>query len=271
MTVDSGTIAFAHRLADRSGEVIRPYFRQRIDVTDKKMLVAGQPYFDPVTAADKGAEEAIRAIIERERPDDGILGEEYGEKPSRNGLRWVLDPVDGTRAFITGRHEWGSLIALEREGRPVLGLLDQPWLRERFVGVSDGAEKTCTLHEAAGTTVLKVRPCIGLADAVLCATHPDAYWQKGEWSAFRRVQKTVRMSRWGGDCYIFGAMALGFVDLIVETTFHRWDVAALIPIIEGAGGIITNWQGGDCSAGGQCLASGDARVHAAAMELIAAA
>jgi myo-inositol-1(or 4)-monophosphatase len=267
--MDAATVAFAHRLADRSGEVIRPFFRQRIDVADKKMLVAGKPYFDPVTAADKGAEEAIRAIIERERPDDGILGEEYGEKPSRNGLRWVLDPVDGTRAFITGRHEWGSLIALERDGRPVLGILDQPWLRERYVGISEGPERSCTLHEAGKTSALQVRSCDTLADAVLCATHPDSYWHDGEWSAFRRVQKQVRMSRWGGDCYIFGAMALGFVDLIVETTFHRWDVAALMPIIEGAGGIITNWQGGDCSAGGQCLAAGDARVHAQAIAAIA--
>jgi histidinol phosphatase-like enzyme (inositol monophosphatase family) len=268
MTVDDNTIAFAHRLADRAGEVIRPFFRQRIDVADKKMTVAGKPYYDPVTQADKGAEEAIRAIIERERPQDGILGEEFGEKKSANGLRWVLDPVDGTRAFITGRHEWGCLIALEDESRPVLGVLDQPWLGERFVGVSEKGVRSCTLHQAGKATSLHVRPCEALSEAVLCATHPDSYWQEGEWAAFRRVQKAVRMSRWGGDCYIFGAMALGFVDLIVETTFHRWDVAALMPIIEGAGGIITNWQGGDCSAGGQCLAAGDQRIHAAAMELI---
>src|SRR5437762_10400891 len=147
MAVDSATIAFAHQLANAAGEVIRSYFRQRIDILDKRMLVDGKAVFDPVTAADKNAEEAIRAIIERERPEDGILGEEHGEKPSRNGLRWVLDPVDGTRAFITGRHEWGSLIALERDGRPVLGILDQPWLRERFVGVSDADTRSCTLHE----------------------------------------------------------------------------------------------------------------------------
>lgn len=267
--IDDATLAFAHRLADRAGEVIRPFFRQRIAVDEKTMLVAGQPYYDPVTAADKGAEEAIRAIIEHERPEDGILGEEYGEKPGTSGLRWVLDPVDGTRAFITGRHEWGSLIALERDGRPVLGILDQPWLRERFVGISDGAQKSCLLHEQGGITAMRVRPCAALREAVLCATHPDSYWQDGEWDSFQRVQKAVRMSRWGGDCYIFGAMAMGFVDLIVETTFHRWDVAALMPVIEGAGGIITNWQGGDCSMGGQCLAAGDARMHAAAMALIA--
>src|ERR1041384_7447264 len=137
MLVDAETIAFAHRLADASGAVIRPYFRRRIEVADKGATHGS--VFDPVTAADKEAEEAIRAIIERERPEDGILGEEFGERPSRNGRRWVLDPVDGTRAFITGRHEWGSLIALEENGTPVLGLIDQPVLHERFLGVNGGA------------------------------------------------------------------------------------------------------------------------------------
>jgi len=137
MTVDSEMIAFAHRLADASGAAIRPYFRRRIDVTDKAS--ASAPAFDPVTAADKEAEAAIRAIVERERPEDGILGEEGGEKPSRNGRSWVIDPVDGTRAFITGRHEWGSLIALEENGTPVLGLIDQPVLGERFIGANGEA------------------------------------------------------------------------------------------------------------------------------------
>ena len=132
MSVDEKLITFANRLADASGAVIRPFFRQRIDVAHKP----GTRMFDPVTEADKGGERAIRAIIERDRPDDGILGEEYGEKPGKNGLRWVLDPVDGTRAFITGRHEWGSLIALEHDGVPVLGILDQPVLGERFLGVN---------------------------------------------------------------------------------------------------------------------------------------
>jgi fructose-1,6-bisphosphatase/inositol monophosphatase family enzyme len=218
--VDSETIAFANRLADTAGAVIRPYFRQRIDVADKRPMVDGKPVFDPVTLADKNAETAIRTIIDRERPEDGILGEEHGEKPGKNGLRWVLDPVDGTRAFITGRHEWGSLIALEKNGRPILGIIDQPILGERFVGANGRAELR------AGDEVTPL--------------------------ATRR-----------------GTLALGFVDVIVETTFHRWDVAALIPVVEGAGGIITNWQGGDCSAGGQVLAAGDARLHADAMALLA--
>jgi histidinol-phosphatase len=262
--IDAATVAFAHRLADAAGEVIRPYFRQRIDVADKRPVIQGKAVFDPVTEADKNAERAIRAIIDRERPDDGILGEEYGEKKGSNGWRWVLDPVDGTRAFITGRHEWGSLIALEEDERPALGILDQPVIGERFVG----ANGKSVLHAQGQVASLHTRACTQMSEAILCATHPDAFFQDGEMDAFKRVERAVRMSRWGGDCYIFGAMTLGFVDLIVESTFHRWDVAALIPIVEGAGGVITNWQGGPCYEGGQILAAGDARLHAEAVKML---
>jgi myo-inositol-1(or 4)-monophosphatase len=220
--------------------------------------------FDPVTEADKNAEAAIRAIIRRERPQDGILGEEFGEERGSSGYRWVLDPVDGTRAFITGRHEWGSLIALEHADRAMLGVLDQPVLRERFVGANGQA----FLHAGERRSPLAARKGIDLADAVLCATSPTGYFSEPERAAFSRVEERVRMTRWGGDCYLFGALAMGFVDLIIESSFHRWDVAALIPIVEGAGGVITNWQGGDCGAGGQILAAGDAQLHAQAVELL---
>jgi myo-inositol-1(or 4)-monophosphatase len=262
MTVDSATITFAHRLADSAGEVIRPYFRRRIEVEDKG--AAKGDIFDPVTAADRGAELVLRAILARERPDDAILGEEFGETVGISGRRWVLDPVDGTRAFITGRHEWGCLIALEEQGRPVLGIVDQPVLGERFIGVNGAAE----LHAQGSVTRLRVRPCARIEDAILCATHPYAYFEAEERAAFRRVSTAVRMSRFGGDCYIFATLAMGFADLIVESHLHRWDVAALIPVVEGAGGVITNWQGGDCSVGGQVVASGDARLHEAALKLL---
>ncbi|HEY1876703.1 MAG TPA: histidinol-phosphatase [Rhizomicrobium sp.] len=260
MSVDDRVIAFANRLADASGAVIRPFFRQRIEVVHKPGLRA----FDPVTEADKGAERAIRAIIERDRPDDGILGEEYGAKPGRNGLRWVLDPVDGTRAFITGRHEWGSLIALEDREVPVLGILDQPVLGERFMGVNGRA----VLLEGEKRTPLKVRECAGLKGAILCATDPSAYFTPGQQAAFARVRTDARMTRFGGDCYLFAAMALGFVDIIIEAGFNRWDVAALIPLVEGAGGIITDWSGGDCRDGKTILACGDSRVHEEAIKLL---
>lgn len=261
--IDDATIAFAHRLADAAGETIRPFFRKALAVDDKGAAKGG--LFDPVTEADKSAERAIRAIIERERPSDGILGEEYGETPGSSGRRWVLDPVDGTRAFINGRHEWGSLIALEEQGRPVLGLIDQPVLGERFFGVNG----TAALHAQGKVTPLTVRACAALSQAVLCCTHPYAYFEPEERAGFRRVSSAVRMSRFGGDCYIFGLLAMGFCDVIVESSFHRWDVAALIPLVEGAGGVITDWRGGDCSAGGRCLASGDARVHDEALKLLA--
>jgi len=262
MTVDDKLIAFANRLADASGAVIRPYFRQRIEVVHKP----GRAPFDPVTEADKGGERAIRAIITRERPDDGILGEEYGETPGKNGLRWVLDPVDGTRAFITGRHEWGSLIALEENEIPVLGIIDQPVLGERFIGVHGRS----FLVEGEKRTPLKVRECAGLKDAILCATDPGAYFSQAQQAAFARVNSQVRMTRYGGDCYLFAALALGFIDIIIEANFNRWDVAALIPLVEGAGGIITAWDGGDCRDGQTILACGDRRIHQQAIKLLAA-
>jgi myo-inositol-1(or 4)-monophosphatase len=261
MTVPENLIAFGHRLADASGAAIRPYFRQRIAVAHKP----GRHPFDPVTEADKGAERAIRAIIERERPQDSILGEEYGEKRGGSGLCWVLDPVDGTRGFITGRHEWGSLIALEENERPVLGILDQPVLGERFVGVNGHA----ALHQDGQVTRLKVRECADIKDAILCATDPGAYFTPDQQEAFGRVKAATRMTRYSGDCYLFAVLAMGFVDLVIEANFNRWDIAALMPLVEGAGGIITSWDGGDCRDGKSILAAGDTRVHEAAMKLLA--
>jgi len=259
MIVDDKLVAFASRLADASGAVIRPFFRQRIEVLHKPGVHA----FDPVTEADKGAERAIRAIIERERPADAILGEEYGEKPG-GPWRWVLDPVDGTRAFITGRHEWGSLIALEHEGVPVLGILDQPVLGERFLGVNGRS----VLLEGEKRTPLKVRECAELKDAILCATDPSAYMSDEEQAAFARVKTQVRLTRYHGDCYIFAMLAMGFVDIVIESALHRWDIAALIPIVEGAGGIITGWDGEPWREGSRTLACGDKRIHEAAIKLL---
>ena len=260
MIVDPQTIAFAHRLADASGAVIRPFFRQRIEVLNKL-----ENDFDPVTEADKGGERAIRAIIDAGRPDDAILGEEYGEKPGTTGWRWVLDPVDGTRCFITGRHEWGSLIALEKDEVPVLGILDQPVLGERFIGVNGNAE----LHQAGKVVPLRSRDCAELKDAILCATDPVAYMTPPQVAAFDRVKAQARLTRYHGDCYLFAMLAMGFIDVIVEGAFRRWDVAALIPLVQGAGGIITNWQGTTWRDGDPVLASGDARIHAQTVKLLA--
>jgi myo-inositol-1(or 4)-monophosphatase len=255
-------IALINRLAEAAGEVIRPYFRRRIEVVDKGAATGAM--FDPVTAADKGGEKAIRAVLEAERPDDGILGEEFPETQGSSGRVWVVDPVDGTRAFITGQSQWGTLIALNENGRPTLGMLDQPVIHERFIGTGDSAE----LHSPDGTIKLKVRPCASLSEAVLMTTHPWAYFDASEQEVFRHLCDASMMSRFGGDCYAYGLLAMGFVDLVVEARLKPWDIQALIPIVEGAGGVITDWTGGPCAEGGRVVAAGDKRVHAEALKFL---
>ena len=243
MTIDSETLAFANRLADASGAVIRPYFR---------------------TDADQGAEDAIRAMIHRERPNDGILGEERGREAGTSGLTWILDPIDGTRAFITGRHTWGTLIALHDGISPVLGIIDQPVLRERFVGY----EGTSELVTPDGREALRVRPCKRLSDAVVSTTHPWSYFDKAQRAAFANVCEASRLSYFGGDCYAYALLAMGFIDCVIEGSLAPWDVAALIPVIENAGGIVTNWTGQPFVMGAQIIASGDRRVHEDAVALL---
>jgi histidinol phosphatase-like enzyme (inositol monophosphatase family) len=256
-------IALINRLADAAGDVIRPYFRRRIDVVDKGAATGAM--FDPVTAADKGGEQAIRAVLETERPDDGILGEEFPEKTGSTGRVWVIDPVDGTRAFITGQTQWGTLIALNENGVPTLGVMDQPVTRERFIGTPDSAE----LYSAEGVTKLATRPCPSLSQAVLMTTHPWAYFDEAEQAVFRRLCDTAMMSRFGGDCYAYGLLAMGFVDVVVEASLKPWDIQALIPIVQGAGGVITDWTGGPCAEGGRVVAAGDARLHAEVLKVLA--
>jgi myo-inositol-1(or 4)-monophosphatase len=254
-------LAFAHRLADAAGAVIRPYFRRHIDVTDK----GPQGFFDPVTDADKGAERIMRDMIANAYPADGIIGEEYGERSGDSGFVWVLDPVDGTRAFIAGQPLWGTLIALEQNGKPVIGILDQSFLDERFIGVGGTTE----LRNAASTQRLKTRSCAALADAVITTTHPMLHFKDAERQRYFEVEKRCRLSRYGGDCYGYALVAMGFVDLVIETDLKRWDIAPLIPIIEGAGGIVTNWEGHPRSDGGNVIAAGDRRVHAEALKILA--
>lgn len=254
-------LAFAHVLADDAGRVIRPYFRQRIEIADK-----GSGAFDPVTEADRRAEEIIRNRIEAAYPEDAILGEEYGETQGYSGFRWTLDPIDGTRAFIAGITLWGTLIALEYDGKPVIGILDQPVTNERFTGANGKAE----LKTPEGTVPLRTRPCARLSEAVVTTTHPYAYFTPEEMMAFDRLARKARMSRYGGDCYGYGMVALGFVDAVIEAGLKPWDTAALIPIVEGAGGIITDWHGKAIAGGGRVIAAGDARLHAEAVEFLSA-
>lgn len=257
MTLDSEIaeyLSFAHRLADASGDVIRPHFRECIDVDNKR---PGD--FDPVTIADRDAEAAIRALIEETYPDHAILGEEHGKRDG-NAYTWVLDPIDGTRSFITGFLTWGTLIALSHEGLPILGIMDQPITGERFVGTPEGAY--------LGERKLQVRPCAALGDAVLISTTPDMFDAKEELPAFQRVESRVKLRRWGGDCYSYCMLAHGFVDLVIEASMKPYDIQALIPIVEGAGGIVTTWDGAPAANGGRLIAAGDRRVYDEAIALL---
>jgi len=248
-------LAFAQHLADVAGEVIRPYFRKPLVVSDKADL-------SPVTAADRAAEETMRGLIETQFPAHGILGEEFGRVREDAELVWVLDPIDGTKSFISGVPLFGTLIALTRAGRPILGIIDQPVLRERWTGA---AGRPTTLNSVA----VGCRPCPGLAAATLFATTPDMF--KGEDdAAFARVSAAVKLVRFGADCYASGLLAAGFVDLVLEASLKPYDFCAMVPIVEGAGGVATDWRGASLglASEGRVLAAGDPRLHQAGLALL---
>jgi len=253
--------AFVDQLATTSGEAILPFFRTSLGIEDKGSAAG----FDPVTAADHAAESVMRAMIKRTFPAHGIIGEEYGNERTDAEYVWVLDPIDGTKSFITGMPAWGSLIALTRNGVPVFGMMHQPFIGERFSG-DGGASK---YRGPAGKRELHVRPCPALSEAMLFTTSP-LLMNAQDRAAYSRVESAVRLPRYGGDCYAYCMLAAGHVDLVIETGLKPHDIVALIPIIEGAGGIVTTWEGGSASAGGRVIAAGDKRVHQAAMTILAA-
>lgn len=254
---------FAEELADLSGKTILPHFRERITVHNK----LGDGGFDPVTEADRAAEEAIRARIKARFPSHGILGEEYGAEPGTSPLTWVLDPIDGTRAFMCGMAQWGTLIALNDGARPIVGVLDQPYTGERWVA-SNGRSM---FRDARGQrSQLKTRACPSLKAATLSTTSPVGYFSEAEQRAFWRLSGEARLTRFGGDCYAYGLLAMGFIDLIIESTLKPWDVQALIPIVENAGGVITTWTGEPAQDGGSVVACGDAVLHAAVIDALGA-
>jgi myo-inositol-1(or 4)-monophosphatase len=252
--------AFVDRLADVSGDAIRPFFRTALSVDNKNHGGA----FDPVTAADRAAEQAMRAIIRETFPDHGVIGEEFGaDRPDADHV-WVLDPIDGTKSFVSGMPAWGTLIALTRRGMPVYGMMHQPFIRERFF--SDG--NTSRYRGPAGERRLAARSCERLEDAVLFTTSP-LLMNATDRAKFEQVERAARMSRYGGDCYSYCMIAAGQIDLVIETEIKPFDIAALIPIIAGAGGIVTTWEGEPAGNGGRIIAAGDRRVHEAAMKVLA--
>lgn len=241
--------AFAERLANAAARAIEPYFRSSLAVEDK-----GGARFDPVTAADRDAERAMRELIRRHYPGHGILGEEEDAVAGDGEFTWVLDPIDGTRAFITGLPLWGTLIALNDGARPVLGMMSQPFTRERYVGTPAGA----WLDGKA----LRTRPCASLAEARVMCTSPQLFDTPARLAAFEAIAAEAQLVRYGGDCYAYCMVASGFVDAVIEAGLKPYDVQALIPIVEGAGGRMTRWDGGDAQHGGAIVACGDPALHA---------
>jgi myo-inositol-1(or 4)-monophosphatase len=250
---------FVDRLATVSGEAILPFFRTALGVENK----AGPGAFDPVTAADRAAETAMRTLIRQTFPDHGIVGEEFGSERTDAEYVWVLDPIDGTKSFISGMPAWGTLIALTRGGVPVYGMMHQPFVGERFTG-DGGASR---YRGPAGERALRVRRSADLSEALLMTTSP-LLMKENDRASFGKVEQVVRLSRYGGDCYAYCMLAAGHVDLVIETELKPYDILPLVPIIAGAGGIVTTWDGGAPSAGGRVIAAGDRRIHEAAMKIL---
>ncbi|MGA7807700.1 histidinol-phosphatase [Bradyrhizobium sp.] len=251
--------AFIGRLATSAGETILPFFRTSLSIENK----SSSREFDPVTEADRAAEAVMRRLIKANFPQHGIVGEEFGNEHEDADYVWVLDPIDGTKSFIAGFPVWGTLIALLHQGVPVFGMMHQPFIGERFSGDNGSAN----YQGPSGERKLAVRRCASLAEAT-CYTTSPLLMNDGDREAFGRVQSAVRLPRYGGDCYSYCMLAAGHLDLVVETELKPYDIAALIPIITGAGGVVTNWEGEPAQNGGRIIAAGDARVHEEAIKLL---
>ena len=251
MTDREGLKAFLDRLADVACDSIMPHFRAGAPVEDK-----GVSRFDPVTAADRAAEEAMRRLIGETFPHHGVIGEEFGNEREDAEFVWVIDPIDGTRAFITGLPVWGTLIGLTHHRQPVLGMMVQSFTGERFAG--DG--RSAWYRGPGRAHALSTRPCAALADAALFTTTP-AMFSGPDQEAYRRVEAAARLTRYGCDCYAYCMVAAGHADVVVEAGLQPYDIVALIPIVAGAGGHVTNWRGGSAVDGGRIVATGDRRLH----------
>lgn len=254
-TCPSEFVALAEELADAARPVIRKYFRTPVAVDDKDDA-------SPVTIADREVEAAMRALIRTRFPDHGILGEEHGRENVDAEYVWVLDPIDGTKAFITGKPSFGTLIALCRRGIPILGIIDQAILNERWLGA---VGRPTTLNGAPA----RVRACDDLKKAYAYTTGPE-HFDAASLPAWNRIAARVKQPRYGCDCYAYALLASGFVDLVLEAGLKPYDYSALVPVIEGAGGIVTDWTGAPVTmhSDGRVVAAGDTRVHAQALEVI---
>lgn len=251
-------LTVAHQLADAARSAILPYFRSPDLQTENKDADG----FDPVTLADRAAETAMRDLLQKLRPQDAILGEEFGASSGTSGLTWVLDPIDGTRGFMSGTPTWGVLIALNDENGPKLGVIDQPYIGERFVGGAGQAY----VDGPQGRQDLRCRSTT-LDKATLFTTFPEI-GSPTERAGFEAVETRVRLTRYGMDCYAYGLVAVGQADLVVEAGLNAYDICAPIAVIEAAGGIVTDWQGQPVHKGGRVLAAGCAEIHAEALAIL---
>ena len=249
-------VALAERLVEAAAAEIRPRFRQPI-ATERKADIS------PVTEADRAAEQAIRAILGTERPDDGIVGEEYGNAAGTSGLTWVIDPIDGTKAFMTGRSTFVTLLALLDGDRPILGVIDQPITGDRWIGVAGRP----TLHNGQAVTARASVTEIGAA--TFSTTDPNLF-PDADAAAYRQISSASIMRTYGGDGYAYGLLASGWIDIVLESGLKLHDFAALAPVIEGAGGVITDWAGARLTAAsdGRVVAAGSAGLHAKLLALI---
>ena len=249
----------AHALADAARAAVLPFFRADGLTADNK---AGEG-FDPVTEGDRATEREMRAVLAEMRPQDAILGEEFGHTEGTSGLTWVLDPIDGTRAFLSGAPTWGILIAVSDGTGPIYGVIDQPYIGERFEGGFAGAR----MHGPQGPRDLRVLGDRPLGEAILFTTFPEV-GSAEEGAAFRAVSDKVRLTRYGMDCYAYAMLAAGQIDLVIEAGLNAYDVQAPIAVIEAAGGIVTDWRGGPAHDGGRVVAAAGREQHAAALEVL---
>jgi histidinol phosphatase-like enzyme (inositol monophosphatase family) len=261
---DQDFLEFAERMARAAGKAILPHFRASLRVADK----GGARGYDPVTVADRAAERVIRKSIERAFPEHGIRGEELGRREGASGYTWVIDPIDGTRSFILGLLHWATLIALHDGRRVVAGVAHQPYIGESFVAIAGGGAEWRRGRERRR---LRTRRCRALDHAVLACTDPKMFTTARDRAAFRRVSDRVRLTRWGGDCYAYCLLAMGLIDVVIESSLQAYDIQALIPIVEGAGGVITGWDGQPCDEGGSVVACGDRSLHRAVLRRLGSA
>ena len=252
-------MATANELADAARAATLLHFRSASLTAETKETTR----FDPVTVADRLSETNMRAILARRRPDDGILGEEFGAVAGTSGLTWVLDPIDGTRGYVSGTPTWGVLISVRDASGPLYGLIDQPYIQERFEGGFGLSE----VNGPMGRIDLKCRTARPLSDAIVFTTFPEVGTAE-EGDAFRRVAQQAKLVRYGMDCYAYALIAAGQIDLVIEAGLQAYDVQAPIAVITAAGGVMTDWQGRPCFEGGQVLAAANSKIHHDAMLLL---